>query len=291
MVGFFRRMANLLGFGSAAPSYNGYEAGGRGQNLAPIASANLPALIPPKPTLPHSLRLYAIGDIHGRLDLLHVLLDSIEKDMTTLPAGFESGLIFLGDYIDRGSASYGVIDHLLAGQLPGTRAPIFLRGNHEQAMLQFLEDVSIGPLWLQHGGREALMSYGVVPPVGQLRPEHLPALQEQLHAKLPASHRNFLDNTQLYYEAGDYLFVHAGVRPGLPFLQQHPHDLMNIREPFLSTPHHCGKLVVHGHSIDMEVRKTPYRIGIDTGAYASGILTALVLEGPQQRTLQTISFA
>lgn len=254
---------------------------------APEAPA-LPRPLQTPATLPLNMHLYAIGDIHGRLDLLTRLLDLIKADLATLPDGHQSGLIFLGDYIDRGPHSAQVIDCLLADALPCTRPAVFLRGNHEHAFLEFLDNPHQGASWItSYGGREALMSYGVQVPLTRLTPDVLQTLHAQLLAALPPAHRLFLESTRPSYTEGDYLFVHAGVRPDKPLTAQTAWEMMTIREPFLSWPLRLEKMVVHGHSIAEDVARCPHRLGIDTGAYASGILTCAVLEADQCRFIQT----
>jgi serine/threonine protein phosphatase 1 len=224
----------------------------------------------------------AIGDIHGRLDLLTSLLLRLERE---LKAGAQ--LLFLGDYIDRGPASAGVIDRLiaLAQERPDT---VFLRGNHEQVLIDLLEptpDPRLLDGWLTYGGRETLASYGVGSRL--VYSDDSAALQDAVQTKVPYAHRQFLARTAMRHEAGDYLFVHAGVDPYRPLDDQRDKDLLWIREPFLSYDQAIGPMVVHGHSISKAVEERAHRIGIDTGAYATGKLTALVLDGQQRRIVQT----
>lgn len=198
-------------------------------------------------------------------------------------------VVFLGDYIDRGLESAGVIDRL-AGPSPPRFERVFLRGNHEDAMLRFLEDVSTGPLWLGNGGDATLYSYGVRFQPGLPYDERLAALQADLRARLPPAHLDFLRGLPCRHDEGDYLFVHAGIRPGVPIDMQSVEDMLWIREPFLSARADLGKVVVHGHTINAETTAPEiraHRIGIDTGAYATGKLTCLVLEGETRRFLQT----
>ena len=235
------------------------------------------------PFLPEGCRLYCIGDIHGRLDLLEELHGMIEQD-----AGDFDGskmLVYLGDYIDRGAQSRQVLDLLISRPLSGFKV-VYLKGNHEQAMLDFLENPQYGAAWLSFGGQVTLLSYGVG--IGkmmtQLEPE---MLCDELEQKLPAAHLQFLNDGLSLYTEGSYCFVHAGIRPGVPIEEQQTSDLFWIREEFTRSRARHEFIIVHGHTISEEVVSLPNRIGIDTGAYESGLLTALVLEGREQRYLQT----
>jgi serine/threonine protein phosphatase 1 len=235
------------------------------------------------PSLPSDRRLYCIGDIHGRLDLLKELHAMIVADA----AGFDGSkiVVYLGDYIDRGAESCQVLDLLVEQPLSGFEA-IYLLGNHEQSMLDFLEEPLAAAAWLTYGGRVCLLSYGVG--LGTLvTMQTIEVLRDELLEKLPKSHLDFLESCQLSYSEGDYYFVHAGIRPSVPLSEQEPADQLWIREEFINSqiPHEC--VIVHGHTISAEVQQFSNRIGIDTGAYATGLLTALVLEGQEQRLLQT----
>jgi serine/threonine protein phosphatase 1 len=232
------------------------------------------------------LRVYAIGDVHGRLDLLDQLLSQIVRDAET-GRDLIKYIVFLGDYIDRGPNSRAVIDRLAAPPPPGFGA-IHLKGNHEAAMLKFLADAPDGLNWLRYGGLATLASYGVRPPEDDAPPEHVDEARRRLQAAMPAHHKAFLNRLRMSLSIGDYYFVHAGVRPGTPLDRQNDHDMLWIREEFLHSTVNHGKLVVHGHTIVMEPDIRPNRIGIDTGAYATNRLTALVLEGTDQRFLCTV---
>ncbi|WP_193552323.1 metallophosphoesterase family protein [Oleisolibacter albus] len=235
------------------------------------------------PAVPPGLRLYAIGDIHGRCDLLQRLLVRIAADA----AGFSgrTHLVFLGDYIDRGLESAGVIEYVLQ-RLDLDAAPVFLKGNHEAALLDFLTDRTVGRNWLAFGGDATLLSYGVPPDLVQ-RPGDYRALQAALHQRLPPAHLAFLSGLRLQHHVGDYLFVHAGIRPGVALERQSEADLLWIRDPFLQSRARHGAMVVHGHSMTEWPDVRDNRIGIDTGAFATGRLTALVLEGQERRFLHT----
>jgi serine/threonine protein phosphatase 1 len=235
--------------------------------------------------VPAGTRVYAIGDIHGRLDLLENLRSRILDDARS-GAGLRKVLVYLGDYIDRGLQSREVIDLFLDRPLGGF-SEVHLRGNHEQAMLDFLEDASGGVAWVQFGGSLTLRGYDVHLAPGLISPAVLLTAQRALRNQLPARHLAFLHRLAWSYVEGDYLFVHAGIRPGVPLNQQDPTDLIWIRDAFLSSSVDHGKVVVHGHSITDEVEMRANRIGIDTGAYFSGRLSCLVLEGADRRLLQT----
>ncbi|MFQ5533829.1 MAG: metallophosphoesterase family protein [Sphingomonadales bacterium] len=230
-------------------------------------------------------RLYAIGDIHGRCDLLNQLHDRIQADASNHPDRVKI-VVYLGDYVDRGTDSKGVIDLLSAAPLPDFDA-IHLLGNHEDLFLRFLEDQAVGPVWVANGGDATLRSYGVATAFPCCDAEGLASIQRDLLDRLPRSHRRFLRSLALYHLAGDYIFVHAGLRPGIEIERQDPHDLLWIREGFLGSTRDHGRIVVHGHSIKTEIEFKNNRIGIDTGAFASGRLTCLVLDGADRKVIQT----
>lgn len=237
-----------------------------------------------EPAVPEGMRIYAIGDVHGRLDLLTELLRQIEEDNLARPSA-QLHIVMLGDLIDRGPDSAGVIDLLL--NRPRDFATFhFIAGNHEEAMIQSLEEGADPHKveWLRYGGREALRSYGVPDDVFEMRGS---LLSDELRRYVPQAHVDFVQTFEDSLVLGDYLFVHAGIRPGKPLAKQARKDLLWIREPFLSddkTDH--GHMVVHGHTITRDPELRPNRIGIDTGAYATGVLTALALEGTERRILQ-----
>lgn len=244
---------------------------------------------PPPPartaSLPPQTRVYAVGDIHGRLDLLNDLLAQIEADAVTAPV--HKHIIFLGDYIDRGPDSKGVIERLMQ-PMPAGLEPVFLMGNHESSFLKIFSSLVTGPGWLLHGGLETLKSYGIPLSPGQPNEERMTLLQETLNARFPEEHRNWIAACRTYYELGDYYFVHAGIRPDVPLAAQNDHDRLWMRQGFVDwRGTGLEKMIVHGHTISREVEVRPYRIGIDTGAYASGCLTAVVLEGTSCRILHT----
>jgi serine/threonine protein phosphatase 1 len=229
--------------------------------------------------LPAGRRIYAIGDVHGRADLLERLHRLIATDIERNPVA-EPLLICLGDYVDRGPDSAGVLE-LLLKPAPAGMKRIALMGNHEELMLRFLLDESVGPVWFANGGDATLDSYGVtaLESYGQAR--------RQLERLLPESHRSLLESLPLSHSEGDYFFVHAGVRPELPLDQQRREDLLWIRGDFLYSGFDHGKVVVHGHSIAAEPDVRANRIGIDTGAYVTDRLTCIVLEGQKRRFFVT----
>ena len=237
---------------------------------------------PPTGALPQGLAVYAIGDIHGRSDLLDRLLGLIRRDIARWRG--PAKLVFLGDYVDRGPDSRGVID-MLIGVYRDADAH-FLRGNHDQAMLDFLGAASTFPMWRDFGGKETLRSYGVSPPVSE-DPTVLFGARNQLAAVLPATHRKFLQETKMSVTIGDYFFTHAGAKPGVPLERQSARDLMWIRDEFLASDSDFGKIVVHGHTPARKPNWNSNRIGIDTEAYASGTLTAAVFQGSTCRFIQT----
>ncbi len=232
---------------------------------------------------PEGKRMYAIGDIHGRADLLLELHQMILEDVKGY--GGQKQILYLGDYIDRGLQSKQVIETLLETPLPGFDA-VFLKGNHEQAMLDFIEFPEATAGWLTFGGRETLASYGIN--VAYMpRMKDICNLAAELDDILPDDHRAFLEDGLLSWRAGDYYFVHAGVRPGVALEDQHFEDQLWIRDDFIDSRADHGAVVVHGHTISPEPVVRENRIGLDTGAFHSGVLTALVLEGAGRRILHT----
>lgn len=238
------------------------------------------------PSLPQGQLLYAIGDIHGRADLLAALLHEIENDAGRSATAKRRGLVFLGDYVDRGPDSRGVVELLLA-DLPRGFDAHFLKGNHEALLLDFLEDPSGLDQWLANGASPTFSSYGVdVAALVRARAEP-ETWRRALLAALPGDHRRFYAHLELAVAFGDYLFVHAGVRPGVPLDAQDPNDLVWIRREFLRSEADFGKVVVHGHTPMPTPEIRANRIGIDTGAVFTNRLTALRLEDGSRRFLQT----
>ena len=238
----------------------------------------------PEPRGAKGYRAYVIGDVHGRLDLLDQLLASIEQDWTQRPAR-KVLLVFLGDLIDRGPQSAQVLERLRTYEARGVRK-VFLLGNHEEVLLRIVGgEVSLVPSWLQFGGAQCLASYGG-DPRRVARSSESEAL-EAIQNAVPASHLEFLESFVDSCRFGDYLFVHAGIRPGVSIEEQLQSDLRWIREPFLFDDTDHGCVVVHGHTISEVVEERENRIGIDTGAYRTGILTAVAIEGPDRWYLDT----
>lgn len=237
--------------------------------------------------MPDGMRLYAIGDIHGRDDLLDKLLAAVASDAESLPEETRRLLVFVGDYVDRGLGSRQVIERLL-GPPPEKFETIYLLGNHEEAFLGFLEGKAIAFDWFKYGGLETLYSYDVPIPRRAATPLNMDDLRRHAVAAVPPEHVAFLRDCKLWHVEGDYAFVHAGVRPGVPLVEQEADDLLWIRDTFLSSrADHDGKIVVHGHTICEQPEVRNNRINIDTGAYASGRLTCLVLDGDERRFLHT----
>lgn len=237
--------------------------------------------------VPEGTRVYAIGDIHGRVDLLRSLQDMIVADSVDSPAA-RNVLVYLGDYVDRGDSSRQVIEFLMKQHIQGFEI-VHLIGNHEEMMLTFLDDPSIGPNWIGNGGGETLLSYGIHNPGHRavLEPDTLEMLSRALAAELPIEHFNFLHDLATSHVEGDYMFVHAGIMPGVALDLQTRADLLWIRDEFLSSQADHGKCIVHGHTITREVAFPGNRIGIDTGAFYSGVLTCLVLQGQDRKLIQT----
>lgn len=231
-------------------------------------------------TIPPGTRIYAVGDIHGRRDLL---LRMDQRILADLEGGITEPLvIFLGDYVDRGPESAGVIEHLSSCRFG---VPIkALRGNHEDLLLSFLDDPSVLDSWRGLGGLETLHSYGV--DVSEaLRGRGYRQAREQFERKLPPAHRRFLQDTVLSHACGDYFFCHAGVKPHVALDRQAGGDLLWIRDEFLRFEGSFGKIVVHGHSPVSQPETHANRINVDTGAFATSRLTAVVLEEAGRRFL------
>ena len=231
----------------------------------------------PGATVPAGERVYAIGDIHGRLDLFAELIAAIDADdARRRPA--ETTVILLGDLVDRGPDSAGVI---AAARAWGARRKLrVLLGNHEEMFLASFDDVDVLRHFLRYGGKETALSYPIER--AGYRELTLEQLQQRMRDAVPADDLDFLRAAEDAIVIGDYLFVHAGIRPGVPLEEQKPHDLRWIRERFIAHEGDHGHVVVHGHTITAAVEEMPNRIGIDTGAFISGRLTALGLEGSQR---------
>lgn len=242
-----------------------------------------PSTARPAPSVPQGQRWYVIGDVHGRLDLLTALADAIESDDAKGSAS-DTTVVLLGDLIDRGPNSAGAVR--FARDWGKTRKVRHLAGNHEEMFLDSFSQIDVLRHFLRHGGKETILSYGMN--LGDYNSFTLEELQAEIGRIVPQSDRDFLNSAGVMIEAGDYLMVHAGIDPDRPHTEQRRSDLLWIRERFLRHSHPFSHVVVHGHTIFEEVEDTGTRIGIDTGAYRTGRLTALVLEGSGKRTIQAV---
>lgn len=234
--------------------------------------------------VPPHLRLYVVGDVNGRVDLLLDLLQRIAEDNRDFHG--ESRILFLGDYIDRGPASKEVLDILVKGAHRGLPFQC-LRGNHEDILMRFFHDHSVAPGWFHYGGLQTLRSYGFHIENANQDFDDIFAYRKKLRQVMPETHQQFLANLPLHARYGDYFFTHAGIHPDEPAEGQDERNYMWMREPFLSSGKDLGVTVVHGHSIRLKPEVRMNRIGIDTGAYATGHLTCLVLEDNMRRFIRT----
>ena len=225
-------------------------------------------------------RIYAIGDVHGCREQLDALLARIRTDAQDHEG--DVSLVFVGDLVDRGPDSAGVIDRLLRPFRFAEQVHAVM-GNHEEAMLAVYDGVGDVKAWLSYGGIETLESYGI-DRSEQFSPGFDAAAK--MHAAIPEAHIEFLRARPDSVQIGDYLFVHAGIRPGVPIDEQSPSDLRWIRNEFLASESDHGATVIHGHTIAPAPQSLSNRVGIDTGCYAGGPLTAVVLEGNERRFLQ-----
>jgi serine/threonine protein phosphatase 1 len=237
----------------------------------------------PNASSPERGRVYVIGDIHGRSDLLDRIIDEISRDLAAAPVA-DCLTVTLGDYVDRGPDSRGVLDRLARNPFPTEF--VALKGNHEALLAAFLTDPSVVDHWRRLGGLETLHSYGV--PVGALMiGKDYAQAADALKAAMPQAHVAFLASLKTWQVTGRYFLCHAGVRPGMPLERQSEEDLLWIREPFLGSGADFGKIVVHGHTPTEEPQVRPNRINVDTGAFVTGRLTCAVLEGERVRFLST----
>ncbi len=227
--------------------------------------------------------VYAVGDIHGcsaELDRLEAL---IVADVERHAPSLKRVIVYLGDYVDRGPDSKGVVQRLVERG----DGHVFLRGNHDAEMLRVLDDPAALSAWRAIGGLETLASYGMPPPPINPSAADMAAFLAQFREKVPPAHIAFLKNLAPSWRSGGLFFAHAGVRPGLPIDAQSEHDLMWIREPFLSSTRNFGAFVVHGHSSGYTIDMQKNRLCVDTGAYATGRLSAAVFDGGPVRVLTT----
>ena len=238
-----------------------------------------------RPAIPDGLRVYAIGDIHGRLDLLDELLAKIDRDNEERgPA--DTHLVFLGDLIDRGPDSRGVIDRAMQLAEAGGERVHFLMGNHEEVFLGAATgDEKLVRFFCRIGGRETILSYDIE--LEEYQRLHMDELAARIPELIPAAHVEFTSQFKDQVVIGDYAFVHAGIRPGVALADQNRKDLRWIRDEFILDDEQHEKVIVHGHTISPKVEERANRIGIDTGAYVSGVLTALALEGTERWFLRT----
>jgi Calcineurin-like phosphoesterase len=234
------------------------------------------------PELDQVTRLYVIGDMHGRLDLLNRLIDAIHRDVGA--CGANSLTVTLGDYIDRGPNSRGVIDRLLNNPFPGDY--IALKGNHEALLQTFFDQPETGNYWRQLGGLETMRSFGI-PVAPLMHDQNYDQAAAQLRTALSPAQMKFLASLRISLTVGRFFLCHAGVRPGIPLDRQSEEDLLWIRDEFLNSEVNFGKIVVHGHTPIEQPDFRPNQINIDTGAFATGRLTCLVVEGEKYRTIST----
>lgn len=233
---------------------------------------------------PDGMRLYAIGDVHGRADLLKRIHDRIDRELARdNPADWR--VIHLGDYVDRGSDSCGVLDFLLA-RMAADKRHMALMGNHDERFAMFLRDISEWANFMNFGGRETAQSYGV----DLLGHPDEAAAHLAFQAAVPDSHLAFLDALPYSADFGDFFFCHAGIRPGVPLAEQKPEDLVWIRKEFHRHEALHPKVIVHGHTPVGAPDILANRVNLDTLAYDSGILTAMVFEGREKRLIQTEPF-
>ena len=229
-------------------------------------------------------RIYAIGDVHGRLDLLTELLTRIEAHSRALAEPETLYIVLLGDLVDRGPQSAEVVAHVQSLQ-QGSDAYVVLKGNHEQLMYRALDGESgVMQVWLRTGGADTLQSYGVERPAAGYDEAGFAA---EASRKVPRPTLRWMRSLPLTAQSGDYFFCHAGVRPGVPLRRQSPDDLLWIRSEFLNDPSPHGAVIVHGHSVSEQVEMLPNRIGVDTGAYRTGVLSAIYLEGTRREVIAT----
>ncbi len=250
-----------------------------------LKEIDYPGDSPPK--TPENTVVYAIGDIHGCDDLLRVLHQAILEDANKRPASRQV-VVYLGDYMSRGPSALKTMDRLIGNDLPGFEK-VFLKGNHEDIITQFLAgELTWGGHWLTYGGINALASYGVeARPEDKFNNERLLKILKEFMSVLPQAHFDFLKNLSLSHREGEYIFVHAGITPGASLEESNPKDLMWIRNSFHLSDLDHGGVVVHGHTVTEQPVVRHNRIGIDTGAYKNGVLTCLVAEGNQRWFLQT----
>lgn len=248
-----------------------------------VPDEDSPQVLRAAAVLPPGVRIYAIGDIHGRADLLRTLLGKVDADRESRPVE-RTITVFLGDYIDRGPSSKDVLDILL--DYRASFETVFLKGNHEKFAVDFLKNPSVIESWRSCGGFETLLSYGLKPSLSSSADEKL-KLSRELAECMPAEHLSFLMSLQLYFQCGEFLFVHAGIRPKVRLRDQDEKDLLWIRNAFLEYEKPFELFVVHGHTPVHAPDMQSNRLNIDTGAFATGRLTCVAIEGSTIRPLST----
>lgn len=234
---------------------------------------------------PNGLRIYAIGDVHGRLDLLTRMHEAIAEHLGEQPVE-DWRIVHLGDYVDRGPNSSGVLDFLTAAGQRDQRV-VSLAGNHDTSFLDFLSTPNQNGLFANNGGRETALSYGIAMDFAD--PMGFPAQHEALCRAVPEAHRRFIEGLRFSLSLGDFFFCHAGIQPGVPLEAQDPKDLIWIRDTFLNYEGLHPKIIVHGHTPSAEPEVRPNRVNVDTGAFMSDVLTALVIEAGEKQILQVIA--
>jgi len=227
---------------------------------------------------------YGVGDIHGRADLFEKMIERIRADSASI--GEKPLIVLLGDYVDRGPASRQVLDRILRLRQETWCDVAALMGNHEEALLQFLREPGYGVSWVEYGGGATLGSYGVAVPSMRTDPEAWEAVRDAFVEVLPKAHIELLSGLPVSLQADDYLFVHAGVNPDVPLSEQGAQDFLWIRAPFLASEKACDYVVVHGHTPEEEPANQRWRIGLDTGAYATGTLSGVRLFGDGRTVVQ-----
>ena len=263
-----------------APGYSILHGANEAENVSDLNSLRVMRAVA---ALPPGIRIYAIGDIHGRADLLRTLLGQVDADRKSRSVE-RTIAVFLGDYVDRGQSSKEVLDILL--DYRANFESVFLKGNHEKFALDFLQNPSVLETWRSCGGFETLLSYGVRPSFSSSADERL-RLSRELAASMPAEHLGFLKSLQLYFQCGEFLFVHAGLRPRVKLKDQDEKDLLWIREEFLEYQKPFELFVVHGHTPVHAPDMQTNRLNIDTGAFATGRLTCAAVEESTIRLLST----
>ncbi len=227
---------------------------------------------------------YGVGDIHGRADLFEKMIARIRDDSVAM--GERPQIVLLGDYVDRGPGSRQVLERIIRLKQEPWCDVEALMGNHEEALLQFLREPGYGVSWVEYGGGATLGSYGVSVPAMRTDPEAWEAVRDAFMEVLPRAHIELLSSLRVSLQSDDYFFVHAGVNPDVPLSEQGPQDFLWIRAPFLAAEKSCDYVVVHGHTPEEEPSNVRWRIGLDTGAYATGILTGIRLVRDERAVLQ-----